>query len=289
MNGHESTYIETPATREYMRRPNTETPTFHAGQRPDNLPTVNICGIDFSNISREECLDYIDSRVREKRPGYAILPTVDQLCRNHTDDALERACRDSALLLGGAPILWASKLLHTPLREKFNGANLTASLCEHAANQGHSVYFLGADEGVADKTSRALMKTYPGLKIAGTYSPPKSFEHDRELSEDVLQRVRDANPDICFVALGSPKQEMWMQTNYKASGVPFMLGIGDSLEFLARHTKRTPHILHDGGLEWVCRLGKQPRQLAKRYLIDSALFIALLWKNLRQKRHERSL
>jgi N-acetylglucosaminyldiphosphoundecaprenol N-acetyl-beta-D-mannosaminyltransferase len=243
--------------------------------------------MDFSNISHEECLHHIDQRIAERKPGYAIVPSVNHLCQYTRDDRLMRACRESTLVLGGStPIVWASRLLGTPIREKFNGTDLVVSLCRRAAAEGHSVYFLGASDGVAKEASRVLSRQCPGLPIAGCYSPPRSFEHDHELCEDVLQRVRAANPDICFVALGCPKQELWMQKNYKASGVPFMIGIGDSLELVAGRARRAPRFIRDSGLEWAWRLAGHPRCLAKRYLVENALFFSLFWNSFRRKRNE---
>lgn len=288
MNRDEHTYDATPPPLEYCLSLTSESLPLSQGDRASGVPIVSVCGVDFSNISHKDCLRYVDQRIAERTPGYAIIPAVNHLCRYTRDDRLMSACRESVLVLvGGTPIVWASRLLGTPIQEKFNGFDLVVSMCRHAAGVGHSVYFLGANEGVAKEVSRVLSHQCPGLMIAGSCGPPKCFEHDHELCEDVLQRLREANPDICFVALGGPKQELWMQKNYKASGVPFMIGIGDSLELVAGRAKRAPRFIRDFGLEWAWRLVRNPRRLARRYLLGNALFCSLLRNSFRRKIYER--
>jgi len=252
---------------------------------PRQEPTVNLLGVTFSNLTREEALFCIDRHIQEGQPGYVVTPNVDHICTVHRNDAFAEAYRHANLVLAdGMPVLWASRLLGAPLREKISGSDLIVWLTEFAAHKGHSVFLFGAAEGVADAAARELKNRFPALKIAGTHCPPLGFETNPESNETSLDAIRAANPDICFVALGSPKQELWMHACHASSGARLMIGVGASFDFLSGRVRRAPRFMQTAGFEWLWRLCREPRRLWKRYLVDDLLFFQLVWRSL-IKRH----
>src|SRR5690606_12040011 len=138
------------------------------------------------------------------------------------------------------PLMWAARMLGAPLRQKLSGSDLVYWLSEHAARAGHRVFLLGAAPGVADEARAILTAHYPGLQIVGCYSPPLGFEHDPVESDRIAALLREHGPDLCFVALGSPKQEKWMAVHAQQCGVPVMLGIGAGLDFVTGRFRRAP-------------------------------------------------
>lgn len=245
---------------------------------------VELFGVAIHDVTRDEALDIIGARIRSRRPGYIVTPNVDHICRLQRDAEFRRVYSGAFLSLAdGVPVLWAARLLGVPIREKVSGSDMVYWLSEYCAKKGFSIFLLGAAEGVAEKAGRVLEGLYPGLRIAGTHSPPLGFEKDPAAAATALGRVRDSNADVCYVALGAPKQEFWMHANSAASGVPVMMGVGAGLDFVAGHIRRAPRILQRLGLEWLWRMCQEPRRLVRRYLIDDALFFILFARAVRDK------
>jgi len=188
------------------------------------------------------------------------------------------------VLADGVPVLWASRLLGKPIREKISGSDLTVWLAEQFNVTGHSLFLLGAAPGVADEAARVFRQRHPNLTIAGTYCPPMGFENDPDEIAKAIACVRAAQPDVCLVALGLPKQEWWMHQHGEACGVPVMIGIGASLDFVAGTLKRAPRWMQKTGTEWLWRVLTEPRRLWRRYFDDGRLFLALLWREWRKKK-----
>ncbi|HIJ64841.1 MAG TPA: WecB/TagA/CpsF family glycosyltransferase [Candidatus Hydrogenedentes bacterium] len=256
---------------------------------PDGLGApvarVELSGMTIHNVTREEVFALIEERIAKRQPGYIVTPNVNHLCRYQRDAEFREAYRKSFLVLAdGVPLLWASRLLGTPLREKLSGSDLVVWLPERFADKGRSFFLLGAAEGVADAAAKELRRRHPNIVIAGTYSPPMGFENDPAEVAETARRVREARPDFCFVAFGVPKQELWMREHCQTCGVPVMLGIGASLDFLAGTLKRAPRWMQRVGLEWVWRIGSEPRRLLGRYLADGCVFLSLLWRAFRKRR-----
>jgi N-acetylglucosaminyldiphosphoundecaprenol N-acetyl-beta-D-mannosaminyltransferase len=211
-----------------------------------------------------------------------VTPNVDHVCRFQKDSVFREAYQGSFLTLAdGVPLIWASRMLRKPIREKISGSDLVYWLSEHAAHKGHSVFLFGAADGVAEKAGAELARLYPGLRIAGTYSPPLGFEKSREGVEEALERIRSSHADLCMVALGCPKQEFWMQEHGSATGVPVSIGIGAGLDFVAGVTRRAPRIVQRVGFEWFWRMCQDPKRLGKRYLVDDRAFFYLVWREWR--------
>ena len=125
------------------------------------------------------------------------------------------------------------------------------------AQQGKSLYLLGAKPGVAELAGQRLTQRYPGLRIAGT--------HDGDFKEDgpVVEAIRQSGADVVFVCLGAPKQELWMAKNGSATGAHLLCGLGGSLDVFAGVVARAPKFWSDHGLEWFYRLCKEPRRIGR--------------------------
>lgn len=175
------------------------------------------------------------------------------------------------LLPAGSGVMLASKLLHLPIRHNLNGTDLTPLLCKAAAQDGCSVYLLGARPGVAQKAAAALQKRYPTLRIAGI----RDGSFTREQSAEVVAEINAAHPDLLLVALGVPLQEMWITEQFADLNVPVSLGVDALFDFLAGVVPRAPRPIRRLGLEWLYRFGRQPSGLWKRYLVGNVVF---LWR-----------
>lgn len=251
------------------------------------MERVVLFGIPFSHVSLDDLCTAIRTRVSSGKPGFVVTPNVDHVCRFHRDAAFRSVYANAFLIVpDGVPLLWSARLMRRPLREKLSGSDLVPEVCAYAAVHGLSVFFLGGRPGAAEGTAKKLSAKNPDLKVAGALAPSDGFERSPESNAAVLRTLREANADICFVALGSPKQETWMDAHIEQSGVGVMLGIGAGLDFAAGLVKRAPKPIQTMGLEWLWRLAIEPRRLWRRYLIYDLLFFTLMWRELRGRNQE---
>jgi N-acetylglucosaminyldiphosphoundecaprenol N-acetyl-beta-D-mannosaminyltransferase len=255
---------------------------------------VVLLGIPVDNLNFKETLDQIDDYVRagrSARKGHQVATVnTDFLVKAALDRDLRRLLQTVHLATpDGMPLVWAARLLGNPLQERVTGADLVPALAERAAQKGYSLYLFGAGPGIAKKAADILQERYPGLKIAGVASPP--YSQVKEIDRSALDEIRAARPDILLVALGNPKQEKWIELHGRQLGVPVMMGVGGSLDFLAGNVKRAPEWMQTTGLEWLFRLIQEPRRLWRRYVVDLFVFSRLFarqWWHIRVRNTARS-
>jgi N-acetylglucosaminyldiphosphoundecaprenol N-acetyl-beta-D-mannosaminyltransferase len=223
----------------------------------------------------------------DKAGGFIVTPNVDHIVMSETDEALRSAYANAALSLAdGKPLIWMSKLAGFPLPEKISGSDLVRPLLKQAAGKGLRVYFLGSAPGVGICAARILSSEIPNLVIAGIDAPPLGFETNPDMEMEILGKMLSANPDIVLLALGTPKQEILMH-RWQKQGIPqVMLGIGASLDFIAGKVKRSPRWMSEIGLEWLYRLSKDPKRLAKRYLIRDIRIIPIFYRMMKTPKTE---
>ncbi|MCK5920582.1 MAG: WecB/TagA/CpsF family glycosyltransferase, partial [Methylococcales bacterium] len=161
---------------------------------------------------------------------------------------------------------------------------------ERAAKKGYSLYFLGAAPEVARRATDILKENNPGLNIVGMASP--YWKPDEEMDPAIIADIKAAKPDVLFVAFGNPKQELWIEKYGKEVGVPVMMGIGATLDFIAGKTQRAPRWMQKTGLEWAMRLIQEPKRLWKRYAVGMLVFAPQLlrqWWTMRNQNHDAQL
>jgi N-acetylglucosaminyldiphosphoundecaprenol N-acetyl-beta-D-mannosaminyltransferase len=241
------------------------------------LPTVTLFGMTINNVTLQDVYDAVSQQIEKREPGYILTPNVDHVCDFQKNALFREAYQHGFLVLAdGTPILWASRLLGAPIREKISGSDLVFWLSEYAARKGYRLFLFGAAPGVAQEAAGVLQDRYPGLNVVGAYSPPIGFERDPQANAEALRIIRDAKPDICYVALGAPKQDIWSYRHHLDTGVPVHIGVGGSLDFVTGRVRRAPQWMQRAGMEWTWRLLQEPKRLAKRYLVKDMQFLPLL-------------
>ena len=235
--------------------------------------------IDVLNF--EGALDAIDQLIRAGEGGTVFTPNVDHIVTAEHNPRFREAYDAASLsLVDGTPVLWAARLLGTPLPEKISGSDLVMPLMERAAERGYKVYFLGGAEGVADLARRKLEAALPGIRIVGIDDSRIDVTGDMSAADEVVNRIRNAEPDIVLVALGAPKQELWSQARRALLKPAVLIGVGASLDFVAGIQKRAPRWMSKFGVEWTYRLAQEPRRLATRYLLRDPEFCWILLRQL---------
>lgn len=188
----------------------------------------------------------------------------------------------------GMPVVWAGRLAGVPIPERVTGASLVFTLTERAALDGRSIYLMGGDHGVPEEAAAALSERYPGLRVAGTHSPPFGFDTDPVARRDVVARVVAAKPDLVLVGLGFPKQERVIVDLRAELPAAWHLGCGAGIPMAAGQFSRAPTVLQRAGAEWLHRLALEPRRLARRYLRDDAPFAIVLLAGALRSRFRRT-
>lgn len=168
-------------------------------------------------------------------------------------------------------ILWAAKRLGIPIRERVSGVDLTWRLCEFCAKEGHSVFLLGAEAGVAERAAANLANRIPSLQIAGTHHG--FFEHD----DEVVEAVNASGARLLFVAMGIPRQEKWISRNLHRLNIRLAIGVGGTFDVLAGKVQRAPEWMRVRGLEWFYRLARNPRKISK--VVKLPKFVWLVYKH----------
>lgn len=243
---------------------------------------TTIMGIPVNNLRMNETVDRVMKMVDQYRIDHkkrlVATANVDFIINAHNRKAKQNGgkllniLRKADLVTAdGMPLVWLSKILGRPLKERVTGADMVPALARKAAKEGKSIYLFGGNNGSAKKTAEILSEENPMLKIAGVSSPMIDMEDNLENKIEIA-RINITKPDVLLIALGNPKQEIWHERYKKYMKVPVSIGIGGTFEFIAGDTSRAPEWMQKHGLEWMYRMMQDPGRLIKRYMIGLFAF-----------------
>lgn len=240
---------------------------------------IRFLNIQIDNLTMEETLQEAERLIEKRACSYLVTPNLDHIVNLEQDADFAEAYRHADLIVAdGKPLIWISKWLKNPIKEKVSGSDLFPRMCELAAKRGYRVFLLGAAEGVAAKAAENLQKKYHGLEIAGTYSPKFGFEHMPEELNKIKSILLEAKPDLLALALGSPKAEKFIYAHRQEFAVPLTISIGAAVDFEAGNIQRAPKWMSEVGLEWLFRITQDPKRLAKRYWRDAVMILPIIRK-----------
>ena len=228
----------------------------------------------------------IDSAVSHKS-NYTCVANVHMLVEAHQDKSFATLIRNALFITpDGKPLSWALRLLYGIKQDRVAGMDLLPDLLGQAATEKIPVFFYGGTNELLTKTETYLAQNFPGLTIAGMYSPPFR-DLTREESDLIVDKINASGARLVFVVLGCPKQEKWI-ASMKGRIQGMMVAVGGALPVLVGMQKRAPKWMQDAGLEWLFRLIQEPKRLLKRYLVTNTKFVYLLTKEYLRLKISRS-
>lgn len=227
-----------------------------------------VLGIQVNTEKYDRLIQEIFSRIERKEKTLIVAINPEKIMNAKYNETLKKLLNDAEIQIpDGIGVIIASKIQKGKINERVTGVEMMMRICEEASNKDKSIFLYGGKCGVADKAAKKLKELYPSIKIVGTQD---GYENNMG---KVISNINAVKPDILFVAMGSPKQENWIN-QYRNQLYPTIFqGVGGSFDVLAGTVKRAPAIFQHLGLEWFYRLLKEPkrfkRQLAlPRFLVE---------------------
>ncbi len=236
-----------------------------------------VIGFSISIGKYGEFIHQITEKARTGGSEYVCVANVHMFIEARHDADFSSVVKDAFLVTpDGKPLTWALRILHRIRQERVAGMDILPDLLEKSNRETIPVFFYGGKTSLLERAEEFLKKKYPELKVAGMYSPPfKSLSATEE--NEVVRMINDSGAKLVFVILGCPKQEKWM-AKMKGRIHAVMVGVGGALPVLVDLQKRAPKWMQRSGLEWLYRLGQEPKRLWRRYLSTNPVFIYLLFK-----------
>jgi N-acetylglucosaminyldiphosphoundecaprenol N-acetyl-beta-D-mannosaminyltransferase len=236
------------------------------------MKKIKMFGCTMDSISMEETVEKIVGRVRTRRFTQHVVVNVAKLVNMQSDARLAESVRACDIVnIDGQGVVWGARLLGHHVPERVAGCDLFDHLLRAAARNGFPVYLLGATEEVIDKTVKNCLASYPGLQVAGYHHG--YFWNDEQ---GVVNEIKRSGARLLFVAITSPKKEIFIDRWKDALGVDFVMGVGGTFDVVAGKVKRAPRWMQSMGLEWFFRVVQEPGRMWRRYLVTNSRFAFML-------------
>lgn len=253
---------------------------------------IALLGVSFDNVSLEEAcqrgLSLINMNGHDSINRYVCTVNVNFITRVYStnwneiiDAELLSAYRKSQMVIcDGKPLVWLSRLLGSPLKERVTGADFAPKLANVLAQNDKSIFLLGGAEQINKVTAVILESLNPGLRIAGRLAPNVFTEGENllymlEQDAPIIEKINQTSPDLLLIAFGNPKQEKWFDRVKNSLKVPLSIGVGSSFDIISGAVHRAPVWMQKSGMEWLYRLFQEPRRLGKRYFLDIWRFLGI--------------
>jgi N-acetylglucosaminyldiphosphoundecaprenol N-acetyl-beta-D-mannosaminyltransferase len=238
------------------------------------VDSFRLLGMPIARVTMTEAIEQVNGWVEEGTPGRIVtFANVHMVVESRQDPAVHEAVSGADMNCpDGSPLYWMARHLYGDKVTQVSGPDFMPLFCAQSRDRGFRHFLYGAGPGVAEKAARRLETLYPGITIAGVYTPPYralSAEED----EAICRRIDESGADLVWVCLGCPKQEKWMYAHRDRLNAKVLLGVGQAIDILGGARERAPRWIRRAGLEWMYRLVREPRRLWKRYLTTNLLFV----------------
>ena len=236
------------------------------------------CPIDLYTM--KETLGIAERAMRQRTPTRHVVVNVAKLVNMRRDPLLrEDVCGSDVISVDGMGVVWGARLLGLPVPERVAGIDLMEQVLRLCSDNGFRPYFLGARQSVLLQAIDNLARRHPSLEIAGCrngyFTPSEEAE--------VVRAIRDARPDCLLVGISSPMKERFTCRYARQTAVPFVMGVGGSIDVLAGRVRRAPRRMQMAGFEWAYRVAQEPRRMWWRYFRTNTMFLGLMGRELARR------
>jgi N-acetylglucosaminyldiphosphoundecaprenol N-acetyl-beta-D-mannosaminyltransferase len=237
---------------------------------------VEILGCPFDAIDIEETERFIKTTITRREHAHITVGNVDMVMKVRRDPQLARAFWESNLtIVDGVPITWAAAFLNRPVKGRVSGTDIVWRCARISRELGCSIALVGGAPSAAAAAATNLRERYPGALLNVVPTP---FPLTAESSAEVVKCIRANSDKIVLVALGAPRQELWLKENLPATGANVGMGIGSAFDIIGGSRPQAPDWMRRHGLEWLHRMRQEPRRLGRRYLVEDLPFFWYLLK-----------
>ncbi len=245
-------------------------------ERLTNNMKETVLGINVNTENYDELLPKVFERIETKQKSLIVAINPEKIIKAKEDPALKTLLNNAEFQIpDGIGVILASKIQKGQITSRVTGVDMMMRLCEEAAKRQKPIFLYGGKPGVADKAAEKLKQLYPTILIAGTQD---GYEKD---NDKVIAKINEAKPDLLFVAMGSPKQENWINANRDQLHPTIYQGVGGSFDVLAGTVKRAPEAFQKVGMEWFYRLMKEPSRIKRQIALP--LFLLEVARHSKQK------
>ena len=237
---------------------------------------VKLFNIEIDALSMSQTLDIVEDAVANDKHIHHTVVNAGKIVLMQEDKELEKSVNEADLInADGQAVVWASKMLGSPLPERVSGIDLMEKLVKRSFEKGYRCYFLGAEEDVVSNLITLYKKKYSNNVLAGYRNGYFKKSDEKRIAKVISQ----SNANILFVAITSPKKEIFLNTYKKElKNINFIMGVGGSFDVIAGKVNRAPKWMQDIGFEWLYRVIQEPRRMFMRYLVGNTKFIYLVLK-----------
>lgn len=240
-----------------------------------SIRRVKICNVPVDVLTMGETLSIIEDSICKKKPLHHVVINAAKVVNAQRDPDLMKSIVECDIInADGKSIVWASKFLKMPVPERVAGIDLMEQLVELAARKNFKIFFFGAKENIIINLVQNYKAKYGEHIIAGY----RNGYYTQEEELNVAEQISNSGADILFVAITSPKKEIFLNKYKKTINVPFIMGVGGSFDVVSGFVKRAPVWMQKSGLEWFYRVIQEPGRMWKRYLTTNTAFICMVLK-----------
>jgi N-acetylglucosaminyldiphosphoundecaprenol N-acetyl-beta-D-mannosaminyltransferase len=235
---------------------------------------IDVLGVSVTACNMEDAVEEIRRCIREQRRTYATLTGVHGIMEAVRSERVRTAHANAGLVLpDGMPLVWLLWGAGFRTSDRCYGPDLMLAL--FGQSEGYRHYLYGSVSPVLERLTENLKLRFPGAHIVGAHAPPFRQAGEPE-DNQVIMAINSAAPDIIWVGLSTPKQELWMAQHRSRLTAPLLIGVGAAFDFHAGLIRQAPRTVQRMGLEWAFRVAMEPRRLARRYIRNNPAFLALL-------------
>ncbi len=244
--------------------------------------TINILGVHIDRLTQAQALEKLTGFLATPQTDYVFTPNSEIIQMAYKDTAFAALLNSASMnTADGIGVVYASKILGMPLKERVAGFDLMCAFMGVCEEKGARVFLFGSKEGVAKEAADELMRRHPRLNICGM----RNGYFTAEDNNSIIEEMNAANPDVILVCLGAPKQEKWIFDNAAKLSAKILMGCGGSLDVLAGRVERAPEKWQKAGLEWAYRLKKEPKRFWRMTALPK-FGLTVLFKGRKYKQNE---